>query len=453
MVAILQHLERLAVPRLPIDFAAEIDRGVRDAIKIRHRNNMLDTARQTLYARPTTREKSLSMAHTHSLENAGDTTTNARTPDANKPAPAHSQATSLADSQRIPAQEPGAPSSLSMPFCMDASSATFGSFVAVIGALRETMKPIPTGLLPRCCAAISNDRCSRTHRKARCNVHPENSSFIESSVGGSAKEEAVDNCVNTKESETRLRTEALRCTLKILQLNVFHLVRATAARRYCRGHDDGGMSPPLHARNPGFEEQDHPSVRRSSRDAWTNADALRCSQQDGTVEGRKYSHDAEVSSLVQQPILKRSGREQGQHRIEHESADDMGRVMQELHGALRAILAAGSCEVREDATGAAGAVQVGRNIRCVGNRRSHRSQITVAFRVCPWKMNAFEVCGSLGDEGGPLRLRRSRNRKAILLVRSEGNYDAPTDEMLVAVALCVHVPCTMNILGALDIPT
>ena len=380
-MALLGHFERLATPHIPRDSVVDVDRRVREAVRVgkQLQKRMLHEGTWALSSPEQDKELPTTPRADHQeLE--------VRAPDAK-----------CADSaDRAPicsgGKPWGSPEALSVvsktpsptaPFCVDTSLEAFRSFLDLVKGIRQMLSPVPAaparkpdeadsptgpnGKRPTCKAQTSTEA-----------IGPE--SCEEPTAGSLAKGEtpgknskhqhpapAPPNVDGYAVAPQSVQMEVLRSTLRLLKVNIFHLVRSAAMRRGCREKcvvkqppETGENLTPIEG-HKGSAGADKESFTRGVVGGSGRLQPRGSRTGDGTSDAEKGNEKTpSVTQGVKFETLSQDG-----YPGPRERAEDMHGVIQELHAELRTILEDIGADTDPGTTNEALAVQV-RSSRVAG---------------------------------------------------------------------------------------
>lgn len=382
-VTLLRHFERLAIPHIPRDTIIGVDRSVRQAVRIgkQIRKRMLHEG--TLALTSSKQEKELSTTPRTDQQKL-----KARAPDDERIDSANGAPMFSAGKPRG-AQEASCivsktPSPVA-PFCVDISLSTFRSFLDLIRGIRQIMSPalaaparIPVGAdKADSSSALNGKRTACKARVAAEAVGPE--SCEEPTAGSPAKKEAFGsqplkqqhaapaaNVDGFAVPPRSVQMEVLRGTLKLLKVNLFHLVRAAAMRRACRESCVVKRSPEI-GKNP-VPTEGHEGGRRETKGA-DEGDSM------ADVVGGSGINKAERSNTnatsASQGVASDTLGQKGYPGVGG-CDEDMHGVIRELHAELRTIFEEAHADTDLETMNAARAVQVrGVSYPCWSFKLSH----------------------------------------------------------------------------------
>lgn len=269
-VALLRHFERLAIPHMPRDTTVDINRSIHQAVRVgkRIRKRLLQAGKLALVTPKLDNPLSTVLS---TDQQQCRTTLEVEIPhddylDLAKQAPMCSPGKFHGSQEHV-----GMPSPVA-PFCVDTSAQTFRSFLELIKAIRERKRPVPALSARTPAGAEKADSSTSPKGKRRCEKQS-----VADSIG-------PESCVKHTTSNTKVKPfnkhvpkqqcadpdpivngftvasrqvtlEVLRSTLKLLKVNLFHLVRVATMRRSCRGrgenisiHQVGGERVSIDAR-------------------------------------------------------------------------------------------------------------------------------------------------------------------------------------------------------------
>lgn len=383
-VALLGHFERLATPHIPRNTIVDVDRSVRKAVRVgkQLRKRLLDEGALALMSPKQDKELlTTPRADTKKLEvraqDAGCINSANCAPMCSGVAPWRGQVASSIVSRT--------PSPVA-PFCVDISLQAFRSFLDLIKGVRQIMSPVPAtparnpvGVEKADSSVVPHGK--RTTCKAQTTdvIGPE--SCDEPTTGSPAKTHTfgkpskhqhaalaanLDGFAVTPRS---VQMEVLRGTLKLLKVNLFHLVRVAAMRRACRGNRAVKLSSEIGG-DP-LSSDGHESSRRETKGAGEEAltgevvgdsDRLRpkgLHTGDGMHGAERDTKN--TPSAMQGAKFEALG-QKGYSSIE-ECDEGMHGVIRELHAELRTILEEPSADTDPETTDTVLAVQV-RSVLC-----------------------------------------------------------------------------------------
>lgn len=388
-VALLRQFERLATPHIPRGTIVDVDRSVRQAARIgKHiQKRMLHEGTLALMS-PKEAKDLRTTSSADQLELEVRALDNECVDSANY-APMCS-AGKLWGSQEAMSIVSRIPSP-SAPFCVDISLQAFRSFLDLVKGIRQIMSPVPA---PPARNPVGGDKAEfstapngkRTACKAQVATDPIGpESCEEPTTGSPAKVEMFGNQPSKQHATPEanvdgfavasrsVQMKVLCSTLKLLKVNLFHLVRVAAMRRACRENCVINLTPQI-GENP-VSNEGHDGNRREIK----GADEEGCTggvevgsdrlQSSGSRPGDGINNvgrgKRNTPSVSQEILFETSG--QKEYSSVRECGEDMHGVIRELHAELRTILEEANADKDPDTTNAALAVQV-------------RS---VLFSVCP----------------------------------------------------------------------
>lgn len=255
-VALLHHFERLAIPHMPRDTTTDVDRSMRQAVRDGEQiqKHLLQARRLAMM----TPKQDKQLPTVLSTDQQQCRTTLAVKIQDDEHLDLAKQTSMCSPGKFHGNQEPvGIPSPVA-PFCVETSTQTFLSFLELIKGVRKRKRPVPS--LPARTPAVAekadsstspNGKRTREQEVVTVSIGPE-------SCGDTTKSDAKVKPFNSQTSKQQradppafvkgfavasrpVILEVLRGTLKLLKINLFHLVRVATIRRSCRGH---GVNPP-----------------------------------------------------------------------------------------------------------------------------------------------------------------------------------------------------------------
>lgn len=378
-VALLRNLERLVTPHIPRDTVVDVDRSVRQAVRVgkqiqkrmRHEGSLaLMRPRQDreLPTMPSADQQELKV---RSLDD--------ECIDSGSCAPMCSAGKPYGGQEvlRIVSRTP----SPIAPFCVDITLQTLRSFLDLIKGIRQVMSLEPASPARNPVGVDKTDASGAPDgKRAACQAQVATDAIgPECCEGSPAKADPLGNIpskqqhaaptANVDEFAVASRSdklEVLRGTLKLLKVNLFHLVRVAAMRRACRENCDIKLSSKDEG-NPVCNEG-HEGSRRETN----GTDDERFAEgvvggSDGLQSRASRPEDGEnagdgnktTSSVAQEAVFENKGQKGCSGVGERE--EDMPGVIRELHAVLRTILEETTDDKDAETTNAALAVQV-RNV-------------------------------------------------------------------------------------------
>ena len=384
-VAFLRHIERLATRHIPRDTTRDIDCNVRQALRVGKRIQKRVLQEETATLVNQNRETSMPTMSSADLQQQFE----AGGPD---DAPTGS-------AQRAPiwsaGKRPKGPDALSAvsktpspvaPFCVDTSLQTFQLFLDLIKGIREGTSPRAT-TSARNPAGVDQAEPSTApgqHIKGKTQFAAEGigpECCGEPATSSLAKPESFDNQASKQRRATpvtrangfavgsrSIRLEVLRRTLKILRVNLFHLVRVAATRRASRGNDlIDPSSAQLESTCVSNEVRAMGGGRQDSGTKCRRAAGEEESTERASTDSRKGSRprigvenvgiDNKHTSLGLQGITFQT-LDQNSCPRGRESTGDKHGAIEDLHDELQAILEEEIADEDAETTAAALAVQV-----------------------------------------------------------------------------------------------
>lgn len=241
-VAILRHFERLGLPHIPADVVTDVNDSVRWAIRARKRFKK----KKGYDGLRTTRDQ----PHSFEAKPADNVLDEQHT------APSEPGTSRLADEthdvKAVPMSASRAPSPAEgVPFCADTSREAFCSFLDLLQAIREKTSPPTCMAAGKIATAAKMENPSAALKGKHLDVYPsvagnsrpESSPCEEPSPSGCveremfcrepATSEECSDFLHAKETgmaSYAMQMEVLRCTLRLLTVSLFQLVRAAAVR-------------------------------------------------------------------------------------------------------------------------------------------------------------------------------------------------------------------------------
>lgn len=397
-MAMLRHFERLAVPHTPREFVGEIDRSICRAERVLKgftKKRKHEAGARAAVSQLDDQDQS-PMADTdqqHFLKKLGEKLSSTKHLSPAKPEVTR-PAEELCGSQRALANALKMPESV--PFCIDMSWKAFSSFLHLIKGLvnRNENGDNPTASRPidmqmADSPEILNIKCTTQYKDVTDNIGPESSPCREPSPRGYSETEMFDKTLPQKQrnapadgvavASKPVIMEVLRCTLKLLKVNLFNLARAAAVRRSyrSRGSDDFNNLPGVQicgTNNEGTQEtrtgQDaggapihEQSKSKEKKDDTIENKGVLIGHSDGEPASRSGLRDnasADIFNENESPntqgaVLKSLG--QKREQLEYGRVEIMSSVIKDLHGILREILERSISEEHPEAIKAARAVQ------------------------------------------------------------------------------------------------
>ena len=266
----IRNLERLAVGHYPVDFVAEVNRNVRQAILTRNRLKRHATHDTKPVMGPNLRTAGLNRSPTARTENEGylvEIGLGKSFPCDPVSKPSEPAFTPSAEELNLDKHTCSAVSIQRIPatlFCVDTSRETFCSFLDLLKNICPMQNTVDCVTTDECTAKQPTETKARRSKRAHVRKNAAGGTCPESSLsGGSPSSLDTQTEVSVEQSRgeqgkafTRsysvgatpefIRTEVLRCTLRLLTVNLFHLVRATVVRRVYRANysDSQGVTMP-----------------------------------------------------------------------------------------------------------------------------------------------------------------------------------------------------------------
>lgn len=378
-VALLRHFERLAVPYMPSDINTDVNRSIRHAVRVgrrvlegRAQENETDTLRPVGDVDLSTAE---SVDQQHSLKKHGHSIPCEEPLNPEGPTPTDS--TNEPDPEQETRATTCRTSAPVIPFCVDTSVEAFRSFLDLIKGVRHTPSPescttarIPAETQATGPPAVLKSKRIDQNRNLNGGKGPEGSPCDKIHPGGGYAENGTfaSQSIKQQQRTAHVRTEGfavasrsvqlevLRCTLKLLKLNLYHLVRVSAVRRSCRGNYSWGIHAPgtcaIQAECEGVGGRCDPEERSTGI-----TEGNVCV---GHYSGSRSKNDSNGSGRgnenTEAAVLKSLGK--NGDRFDGGRAEDMHGVITELHAALRALLEKDVSEEPPEAVKAGKAVQV-----------------------------------------------------------------------------------------------
>lgn len=392
--AILRHLERLAVYHIPRDAAADMDSSVRQAVRDGKmiKKRMAQAQCSTHDEGPTLPARA---DQQHIFKVDGGNVPDDQHSSPTEPSPVrtvrmpHDGQEALAVAPRIPTPN--------VSICVDISWNTFCVFVDLIKGIRDKKYPAtdttankPTDDQTVDSSEALKNNCIDQYPNLLDDIGPESSSCAEQSPDGYAGAEPYVNqstgtaaaSVDRYSAASQLvQMEALRCTLKLLKVNLFHFVRSAAVCRACRGndHDHRNTLPNFQtwrkhaARAGGFPadcdgEGTHVhgqcDLKETPGDEHKGIGRAVDTPGKGQLPGSRFVHDLdsvnndneEASPGTQRAILESLG--ENEHDVECGRAKDTRAVIEELRATLQTLVEDTNANGSPEMTKAAKAVQV-----------------------------------------------------------------------------------------------
>lgn len=264
------------------------------------------------------------------------------------------------------------------PFCVDTSLQTFCSFLDLIKGLRERTSPVPALPARTPPSAEEVDLSTAPNGKRTCKnkvvtdaVGPE--SCGEPSTRDVAKVEQFNNQASNQQradpaalangfavASRPVKMEVLRGTLKLLKVNLFHLVRIATMRRACRGHD---VINPSNAQIGGHQGSGLKKRKAADKEGPAGktvgkVDRVQFLGSRPSSDGvDNMGRDSKDTSPVFQGITFEALGQKG-HRGGSVSAEDVHGVIVELHDELQTLLEEDIAQEDPETTNAALTVQV-----------------------------------------------------------------------------------------------
>lgn len=390
-MALLRHFERLATPHIPRDTIVGVDRSVHQAVRVGKQLQKRMLHEETLALMNPRQHEELPTAPRADCEELEVRALDAECFDPPNAAPMCSGGE--------PWGVEGAVSILSrtpspiVPFCIDISLQSFRSFLDLIKGIRQEMSVAvstapaqnPVGVDKADSSTAQNEK--RPMCKAQVTtkaIGPE--SCEEPNAGIPKKVETFGKRSKQHQAAPAphdldgfaiaprlVQMEVLRGTLRLLKVNLFHLVRVAATRRACRGNGVIELSSEMGG-DPVFTEG-HDGSRREA----TRADEETFK---GGVEGgsdKLQSRGSRTGAGINDAERGNKKAPPATHRVEMENLgqkgysgcgecdEDMHGVIRELHVELRAILEdVTNVDTEPETTDAALALQVRSVFCCCG---------------------------------------------------------------------------------------
>lgn len=413
-VSMLLHIERLALPHQPEDPILEIDCRARRASRSRQRATTRAGHNVAVFPDNPNSTPSLAPAHGHAgetrkdpqhLEQPATWTDGEERPASSEPPSAERTPPYTRNNQESPSMR--STSTTVVPFCLDTSLATFQSFVRLLRNIRTVRSSInvakgggeaelaadsrarpplhthnvdaPGAVKSKRIAAYVNVAAGRVSEIGPKNSphRGESSPCRYAAMDGRVKEPSSALCSssNTKRgggffaASPAVQLEVLRCTLKLLRINLFHFVRAAAVRRASRGdggygalrlHTAASVTPKDCIDADGKDRTGRENSHRSGLSAWDeivpesaeNDDksraepwflpsARRLGGSIGVESAKGVDHteggNCTASPKVQKTLIESLGRESPQAQPCNQ-AEDLCNVIEELHCELWRLL-------------------------------------------------------------------------------------------------------------------
>lgn len=259
-VALLRHFERLAIPHMPGDTTIEVHRSMRRALRVGRRiqKHSLQAERLALV----TQKHDMQLSTMPSADQQQCRTTLEVEIPNDEYSLSAKKAPICSPGHFHGSQEPVRMPSPVAPFCVDTSTQTFRSFLELIRGVRERKSPVPA-LPARTPASVEKaDTSSSLNGKRTCEKHTVTVSIGPESSGEPTTNDAQVKPLNQQASKQQraepaalangfavasrsVTLEVLRGALKLLKVNLFHLVRVATMRRACRGDRINLSSPQI----------------------------------------------------------------------------------------------------------------------------------------------------------------------------------------------------------------
>lgn len=354
IVTLLRHFERLALPHIPKDTTAEVDRSLRQAMRVGKRiGKRLREARTVALVNSNLDQEisTTSSANRQQFQTTGEDDIPSDEQDSSKHAPMYSVG-NLHESQEAIVSRTLSPTA---PFCVDTSWQAFRSFLDLIRVVRERMSPLPASPARKPAAPDTADSGVPVGKNTGnplsdpdiigpegCGKLATGSAPTAEPFGNQARKQGAaltpetTGCVMASRS---VQMEVLRRTLSLLKVNLFQLVRVAAMRRACRGN--GFFNPSRKAQTG--DSKGH----LEDNDVQTKQSDLEAKDEDGF--GSKETNFAGDGGTT----LGQKG-----CRGSSESVEDLNGVIGELHAELQTLLEDEVTQQDPETTAKAQAVQV-----------------------------------------------------------------------------------------------
>ncbi|CAM9409044.1 unnamed protein product, partial [Ectocarpus sp. 8 AP-2014] len=355
IVALLRHFERLAIPHIPKDTTVEVDRSLRQAVRVgkRIRKRVREARTVALVSSKHDQEVSTaSSANRQQFQTTREDDIPNDEQDSSKHAPMCSVG-NLHESQEAIVSRTRSPIA---PFCIDTSWQAFRSFLYLIRVIRERKSPMPASPAREPAAADTVDSAGIPVGKSTGNPRsdPDNSGpegcgkLVTGSVPTAepfdkqARMQGADLTPETTEcvmASRSVQMEVLRGTLSLLKVNLFQFVRVAAMRRACRGNSFFNPSRKAQTGDNGGNVKGNPFQTKHNDWGAQDEDGFRsketsCAGDGGTTLGQKGC------------------------RGSSESVEDLNGVIGELHAELQTLLEDEVTQQDPETTAKAQAVQV-----------------------------------------------------------------------------------------------
>lgn len=356
---------------MPTDFTQDIERSVREVVRVGKRiQKRLQAEEEAPVSQKCCPESSSTSSadHHHFLKGVEPDVPVNEKKDQDKYAPIcsvgklHGDQEALAVLSRMPSPV--------VPFCLDPSWRTFRVFVDLIQGVRDLKRTDhavtarnPTGINAASSSAVPDGKTLGKSQIVGDHIGPE--SCEEPSPRGFVKSVDVGNPSYKKQrpapvahaneaaiASRSVQMEVLRGALKILQVNLFHLIRVAAVRRACKKHGFGNPCSDQIESNPGYREigtrdnrqgiqTPYGSKCRGQKSVATGA--AKQKNRENEVEPRHFretrseDHVGNTSSTaLHGKTLESPDQEQGQRK--RDCAENVHRLMGELHAELQVLL-------------------------------------------------------------------------------------------------------------------
>lgn len=357
MVALLRHFERLAIPHIPKDTTVEVDRSLRQAVRVgkRIRKRVREARTVALVSSKHDQEVSTtSSANRQQFQTTREDDIPNHEQDSSKHAPMCSVG-NLHESQEAIVSRTRSPIA---PFCVDTSWQAFRSFLDLIRVVRERKSPMPASPAREPAAANTADsvgvpigKSTGNPRSDPDNIGPEGCGKLvtgsvptaepfdkQARMPGADLTPETTECVMASRS---VQMEVLRGTLSLLKVNLFQFVRVAAMRRACREN----------------------SVFNPSRKAQTGDNGGNVTDNDFQTKHNTWgAQDEDGFGSKETSCAGDGGTTLGQKgcRGSSESVEDLNGVIGELHAELQTLLEDEVTQQDPETTAKAQAVQVSR---------------------------------------------------------------------------------------------
>ncbi|CBJ27252.1 conserved unknown protein [Ectocarpus siliculosus] len=355
IVALLRHFERLAIPHIPKDTTTEVDRSLRQAVRVgkRIRKRVREARTVALVSSNHDQEVSTtSSANRQQFQTTREDDIPNDEQDSSKHAPMCSVG-NLHESQEAIVSRTRSPIA---PFCVDTSWQAFRSFLDLIRVVRERKSPMPASPAREPAAADTVDsagvpmgKSTGNPRSDPNNIGPEGcGKLVTGSVPTAepfdkqARMQGADLTPETTEcvmASRSVQMEVLRGTLSLLKVNLFQFVRVAAMRRACRGNSFFNPSRKVQTGDNGGNVKDNDFQTKHNDWGAQDEDGFgpketSCAGDGGTTLGQKGC------------------------RGSSESVEDLNGVIGELHAELQTLLEDEVTQQDPETTAKAQAVQV-----------------------------------------------------------------------------------------------